>query len=311
MSYIDEMYIGLDIGGTKIEGRIFQGSHLKELFKLRVPTLRDEGLEPVLKRIFQLIIDLLKETLVSNSDLLGIGIGMPGSVHPQKQIQLNGNSKIFSGVSLKERIQNELKINCPILLANDANCFALAEAVLGVGKNHPPDAIGMGIILGTGLGGGLIIQGKIIEGAKGGASELGHSLLVSKGRRCFCGRLGCAEGYLSGSGLEQSYFELTGQNKKSKEIFSELDSDEKAKIIIREYKDHLQEFLLNITNIFDPDYFVLGGGVSNQEIIYEGLEEYIRKNSFVPDSSPKVYRNSLGDSAGVFGAALLPFLNKG
>ncbi|MBT7611129.1 MAG: ROK family protein [Bacteriovoracaceae bacterium] len=342
MSY--KYSLGIDIGGSKMEAAIIELSDNKNLpnpisldesniqsFKIlirkRIPTNRDYGYKDVLARLQNLIQDIILESKVNASDILEVGIGLPGSVHPETLKMIHGNSQIFENRPIKEDLlfffKESLKISPNISLNNDANCFALAESLGGAGVNFKDqfgikfkDQISIGIILGTGCGGGILINGHLLNGKIGGGGEIGHTVLHNNGRDCYCGRKGCAEVYLSGSGLEFG-FNLKNSSMSediinAKEIFHliEQTKDKLALSILGDYQEDLLKFICNLSNIFDPHYFVLGGGLSNQDAIYQGLEEKLSDINFLKDFSPKIYKNKLGDSAGVLGAALLPHIEK-
>ncbi len=249
--------------------------------------------------------------------LEGIGVGLPGTVHPTRQTMLNGNSQIFIGKDFAGDLNRLLKMEMPILLENDASCFALAEALSGAGTQYeldhnlsPFEQTGIGIILGTGVGGGIILGGKILTGANGGGGEIGHSELINDGIKCYCGRNGCVEQYLSGPGVEAAYLNKTGTKIKSYQVFEDAKAGKSpAKEVIDKYIDLLAKFLVNLTNVFDPHYFVLGGGVSKRDELYQTVEQMVKENSFLPQVGPRVYQHKLGDSAGVLGAAFLLLKN--
>ncbi|MBL6991019.1 MAG: ROK family protein [Bacteriovoracaceae bacterium] len=313
--------LGLDIGGTKIEGILLQiedQSQIKDTMKIlarqRVPTNRKRGYLPVMKTICELCTKLLDSQNLKISDIAGIGAGLPGAIHPQKQIMLNGNSSIFINQNFIEDLNNLLPEKTRIVCDNDASCFALAEVISGAGNKYQQmydipvsKQVGIGIILGTGVGGGIVIEGKLLRGIHGGGGEIGHTELVTGGNPCYCGHLGCVEQYLSGPGVESMYRAKTyGSELKAVDIFEKANTlqDPICQQIIDEYKLNMIRFLRNLSNIFDPHYFVLGGGVSNQEQLYT-LEKSLAKICFNPVSSPNILQHQLGDSAGVIGAALL------
>lgn len=328
------MYIlGLDVGGTKIEAALIKISqektdlpvatkngdisYLEILARKRIPTEREKGYPIVIEKMAQLCKETCEVAKVPLSSLSGIGIGLPGTVHPETHVMLNGNTSILVEKDIAGELKARLDFNNPIYCENDANCFALAEAFCGAGlvyqketKKPVNEQIGIGIILGTGVGGGVIINGKPLIGRQGGGAELGHSTLVIHGHPCYCGRNGCVEQYLSGPALEALYASRIYTQIKARptamEIFEMAKTREPfAMAVIQQYKKDLVNFLLNLTNIFDPDYFVLGGGVSKQEFLYKETRKLIGRTSFVPNSQPQVYQYVLGDSAGVIGAALL------
>ena len=343
MDYINQQIaLGIDIGGTKIEVALIEISKSKNLehkisldkhnfssfqfiSRKRTPTLREQGYKDVINRLSQLIKESLKESNLSKEDIHTIGIGMPGSVNPLTKKMIHGNSEIFEDKDILTDLQKLLTLSesfkKKMFIENDANCFALAEAIGGAGKlfheqtNIPfSEQISIGIILGTGVGGGTIIKGSLLSGKMGGGSEVGHTNLYPNGRQCYCDRKGCVELYLSGTGIEKSYNlinpSMSEDPVKSLEIFKMYNdkSDSNAKDVIEEYKNDLSRFLTNLSNLLDPHYFVLGGGVSNQDAIYKNLNEEIKRLTFLKEFSPIVYKNQLGDSAGVIGAALLPYL---
>jgi fructokinase len=334
--------LGIDIGGTKIEASIIGFSSQKTLthpinideqnihsFEVitreRIPTQRDNGYQDVLTRLQALINSVIEKSKISPNNITTIGIGLPGSVHPTKQTMIHGNSQIFEKEDIKKDLQSFLKedmdVSPIIVINNDANCFALAESLGGAGLKFKTDydvpfkdQTSIGIILGTGCGGGVLINGRLLNGKVGGGGEIGHTVLHRDGRDCYCKRKGCAELYLSGTGLEISFnlknTSMSEDKIKALEIFNLLEKtgDKVAKATIDAYCEDLLLFICNLSNIFDPHYFVLGGGLSNQEIIYKNLEEKLTKINFLKAYSPKIYKNQLGDSAGVLGAALLPYL---
>lgn len=309
------MRLGLDIGGTKMEAAILATHSGRDevLARERVPTQREEGFASVYKRMVQLISTVLNQNGTSISDLDGIGIGLPGAINPQTQQMLNGNTAIFVGQDLPALLSHDLEFSGSIAVANDANCFALAEALLGVGLRHaqelgttPEHLTSIGVILGTGVGGGLIYKGRALEGPHGGAGEIGHTQLDPGGPKCFCGRQGCAETFLSGKGMETWYADRFGEKLFAMQIFDRAEMlEKKALEAVQIYRRYLDQFTLNLINFFDPDFLVFGGGVSLQPAIYQGLEERVWKQTFIPDTRPRIYQNTLGDSAGVIGAALL------
>ncbi len=329
------MYLlSVDIGGTKIEGALLQfEDHLpnKQAFSLansslmgiivdkgRAPTERLLGYDQVIVKIEKILVGLIKKHNLDISEIKGVGINLPGTVHPTQQKMLMGNSSIFIGKDIIGDVSKKLNIKgIPVICENDANCFALAESVCGAGLafnslSQTPfkEQTSIGLILGTGVGGGVVISGNILRGSFGGGGELGHSELFTEGHPCYCGKKGCAEQYLSGPAVEAAFntriYAQIENRPTSKDIFElAKNSDPVAIAILKQYKQHLIKFLGNLSNIFDPHYFVFGGGVSCADLIYEGIEEELAKITFVPESSPKIYKHKLGDSAGVIGAALL------
>ena len=291
--------VGIDIGGTKIEAAILDAQN-NLVARERVPTEREKGSEHILYNIVLLLKNLFETHKITTTEISGIGMGLPGSVDPKTKMMINGNTTCLVGVSIENYLSETLGIDKnKIFAANDANCFALAEAKLGVGTNHPANATGIGIIIGTGCGGGIIINGKMFSGSRGGAGELGHTCIEPEGEDCYCGRRGCAELYLSGKSVENYYLKKTGDKKYATDILKDGQYRDR-------YKNHLSQFLLNIINSFDPEYIVFGGGLSKDSALWEEIISSLKKDQFLKDQPlPKIYQNSLGDSAGVFGAAML------
>lgn len=310
--------LGFDIGGTKIEAALIAmdaGFNFKVLGRERVPTEREQGYDAILRKIKSLY-ERAKTFLPEKSSIVSVGLGLPGTIHPKTFKMLNGNTAAFVGHDLLQDFGDIFFDIERVELANDANCFALAEVLCGAGREHQKktgkkieEQLAVGVILGTGCGAGIIKNGQIIEGTNGGAGEMGHSLLVSGGRACFCGRQGCAEMYISGTGLEIEYSEISGRNRGTfgaMDVFALAKKHEPdAMKAVQIYCDYLARFIANMTNVIDPDYFVLGGGVSQQDVIYDGLHRSVEGDLFLPVAPPEIYKNSLGDSAGVIGAAIL------
>ncbi|MBI2605305.1 MAG: ROK family protein [Deltaproteobacteria bacterium] len=346
------MYIlGLDIGGTKTEAALSKtcpgdgkkttarrgtppltltlpdvaSTKLSIFARKRIPTTRRAGFATIVTQLTELCSELLAHEKIGAKDLSAIGIGLPGSVDPVSGKMLFGNTIALAGKDLARELASGLKLArsartaCKIVCENDANCFALAEALCGAGaefaeKSKKPiaETMGVGVILGTGVGGGIVIGGRILRGRQGGAGEIGHTELYTNGHACYCGRNGCAEGYLSGAGFEAHFasriYSQIEKRPDAKGIFDLCrDGDPIASAVVQQYRRELAKFLGHLTNILDPDYFVLGGGMSNAPQIYEGLRARIQRHCFLPDTAPAVYRHALGDSSGVIGAALLAF----
>lgn len=289
--------IGLDIGGTKIEIAIIKNNQI--ITQQRTPTERHKGYDHILSTIKNLILQTIAEVKMDLNSFSGIGVGLPGAVDPHSMKMINGNTQAFIDKDFIGDLKRELNSKIVIKCANDANCFALAESILGVGMQYPKSAIGVGIILGTGCGTGIVINQRIFQGSRGGAGEAGHTTLHENGRDCYCGKNGCAELYLSGRGVEDQYFQSNGIRKKATDILE----DEKLRT---KYQKDLGKFLSNITNILDPDYFVLGGGLSKYPHLYDQAHDILAKKQFLKTSPPpKIHQHVIGDSAGVLGAALL------
>jgi fructokinase len=236
-----------------------------------------------------------------------IGVGMPGALERRTGLVKNSNTTCLNGrpfrKDLMRRLGRELSFD------NDANCFALAETVLGAARAHRERGVVFGVILGTGVGGGLVIDGKPWSGLHGIAGEWGHHGLYARApdaRACYCGKRGCVEAHLSGPALERRYRELGGEERTLAEIAARASHDESATRLIDELLAAFGRGLANVIDILDPSAIVLGGGVSNLEVLYTEGRARVSAELFNDELLTPILRNTLGDSAGVLGAALLP-----
>ena len=295
---------GIDLGGTKIEGVILEDREQPNVLKrLRIPTEAQHGYEHIIQQIVRLVEVMTSETGIKPGK---IGIGTPGAAEPSSGLMKNCNTTCLNGMPLKRDIQKALGI--PVNLANDANCFTIAEATFGVVKQEVPDArVVFGIIMGTGVGGGLVVDGKIIGGKHGIAGEWGHNFLDDSGGDCYCGKTGCVEKILSGPNLEKYYEDIMGVPRKLKEIVErhKEGNDEVATKTVHRMLSYFGKAFSNIINIVDPDAVVIGGGVGNIDLLYTDGAWEVEKNIFNHTLETPFLRPKLGDSAGVFGAALL------
>jgi fructokinase len=331
-------FIGVDIGGTKVElallsyekkrpqpsSLIFLDEKNPEFHyvvkkKIRFPTLREEGYERFLSCLVQHILQLLKDGDFTLQEMMALGLGLPGAVDTDRSMMLNGNTTFLIERPIIQDLSILLNIDSNhLFVENDANCFILAEAMWGLGpmwaKEHQvaiQDQNAIGLILGTGMGGGLFLQGKLYQARHGAAGELGHTSLNPYGERCYCGRRGCAELYLSGTSISHRYQMKTGQLISSESLFSlDYQTDHIFQDICQETTYFLSLILANLINTFAPDYIVFGGGLSQQRSLFQGLEEKVREQIFVKKNMPKLSKNILGDSSGVFGAAMLGIVNR-
>jgi predicted NBD/HSP70 family sugar kinase len=202
----------------------------------------------------------------------------------------------------------EKLLGVKIAMANDANCFALAEANMGIVQEKFPNAkVVFGVIMGTGVGGGVVVEGKVINGLQGIAGEWGHNFLDSSGGPCYCGKSGCVERVLSGPDLEKYYESISGSRKHMKEIYASAlnNNDDAAVKTMKRLTGFFGQAISVVINILDPDVIVIGGGVGNIDLIYTEGVESIRKHVFNNRLDTPVVKPKLGDSAGVFGAAYL------
>lgn len=295
---------GLDLGGTKVEGIIVNRHQPEQVYyRYRLPTEASKGYLHILGQIDRLVRHMSDKTGNRPSK---IGIGTPGTLDPSTQLLKNSNSVALNGKSLKADLEQMLGIE--VRMANDANCFALAETRLGVVRKHFPAAhVVFGVIMGTGVGGGIVVDGKVIQGLQGIAGEWGHNFLDDSGGECYCGRRGCVETVLSGPALEKYYTSVSGQKKSLPEIcqLSDNQSDMQAMATLERLIQFFGKALGVVVNILDPDVIVIGGGVGNIPLIYSRGVDVLRQYVFNNRLETPVVPPLLGDSAGVFGAALL------
>jgi len=289
--------IGIDLGGTKIEAAVL-GLDQSVMVRERIATEQNGGYEHILDRI-RLIYDRMVERIKGAPHKLGIG--MPGAISPRTGNLKNSNTICLNHQPLKEDI--ERLFGRKVAMQNDANCFAVAEALYGAGKGAQ---LVFGVIMGTGCGGGICYQGKVIEGLQMIAGEWGHMSIDPQGPKCYCGANGCVETFISGGGLEKRYLRETGTSLNLKEIVALFrKKDLHATKFMDIFFDHFGRALGNLINILDPDTVVLGGGVSNiGELYTEGVER-VRHCVLGGEFNTPIVPNHLGDSAGVIGAALI------
>jgi len=295
---------GIDLGGTKIEGVILKSADDPEvLFRDRVPTEADQGYDHILDQVKKMV-DMMCDFAGTRPRI--IGVGTPGVHDPRLGTMKNCNTVVLNGKPMKSDLERLLEL--PLEMANDADCFALAEAQLGVVKQKFPDAkVVFGVIMGTGVGGGIVIDGKAIIGLHGIAGEWGHNFLHESGGPCYCGKTGCVETVISGPSLERYYFNETGNKKSLKEIvaLAESKADPSAQRTMMRLAEYFGLSLSVIINILDPDVIVIGGGVGNIDMLYDRGIDSVRKFVFNNGLETPIVKPSLGDSAGVFGAAFL------
>jgi fructokinase len=296
---------GIDLGGTKAEGIVLGPGGLNDiLFRDRVPTGAENGYQHILGQIDKLV-KMMADKMGYRPDKLGICT--PGTLDPKTQTMKGCNSECMNFQPMKADLEKLLKLE--IAIANDANCFALAEARMGVVKQNFPDAkVVFGVIMGTGVGGGLVVDGKVINGLQGIGGEWGHNFLDESGGPCYCGKSGCVEKVLAGPALEKYYFSIAGEKKSLKDIYSDYEKGNNpfAQKTIERLIHFFGLATSVLVNIIDPDVIVIGGGVGNIPVIYKEGVESVRKFAFnngVLDTP--IVKPVLGDSAGVFGAAYL------
>jgi fructokinase len=235
-----------------------------------------------------------------------IGFATPGILDPRLGVMKNCNTTAMNGQPMKADLERLLGRG--VEMANDADCFALAEARLGVVKQRFPDAkVVFGIIMGTGVGGGIVVDGKAIVGLQGIAGEWGHNYLDESGGPCYCGKTGCVENVISGPALEKFYERESGSRRTMKDIvaLAEAGADAVAIRTIDRMVTFFGRALSVVINILDPDVVVVGGGLGNIPVLYERGMDELKRNIFNNRLDTPVVRPLLGDSAGVYGGAFL------
>lgn len=292
--------IGIDLGGTKIEVIALDASGA-ETFRHRVNTPRsyDGCLEAIKNLVWMADAQTGKQGTV--------GIGIPGTISPVTGLVKNANSTWLIGHPFDRDLEDV--VGRPIRMMNDANCFALSEAVDGAGWDAKTV---FGVILGTGVGGGIVLDKKVFHGQQKIAGEWGHNPLPKQtdserpGARCYCGRLGCIETYLSGPGLQRDFESTTGELISPREIVSRAGTGSDAALAALErYVERLGRALASVINVVDPEVVVLGGGMSNLPGLAEKAQKAIQPHVFTDEVTTRVVKNVHGDSSGVRGAAWL------
>ncbi|MFA7097323.1 MAG: ROK family protein [Gammaproteobacteria bacterium] len=293
--------IGVDLGGTKIEAIALDGAG-KVLARRRIPTPAGD----------------YEATVAAVADLVGkieaelgrqgmVGIGTPGAISPATGLLKNSNSVCLNGRPLQHDLAAAL--GCPVRLANDADCFALSEATDGAAAGA---SVVFGVIIGTGTGGGIVVNGRLLSGPNAIAGEWGHNPLPWPqpdewpGRNCYCGKTGCIETFLSGPGFAQEYHATTGQLLTAREIVARAaEGYRRAEAALARYEDRLARALASVINVLDPEVIVLGGGMSNIASLYTNVPWLWGKYVFSDRVDTRLVKAKYGDSSGVRGAAWL------
>jgi fructokinase len=293
--------VGVDLGGTKIE-IIALDERGRELLRRRVPTPAADY-AGTLAAVLHLVASAERELGAMGT----VGIGAPGAISRATGLVKNANSTCLNGRPLKQDL--EALLGREVRIANDADCFALSEAIDGAASDAQ---VVFGAILGTGVGGGIVVSGRVLVGANAIAGEWGHNPLPLPGGQdlplpnCYCGRQGCIETYLSGPGMAALHAAATGAVLSPPEIVAQAAAgDEAAERTLQRYEDRLARSLANAINILDPDVIVLGGGMSNIERLYAGVPRLWQRYVFSDRVDTKLVRHQHGDSGGVRGAAWL------
>ncbi|MGB0411992.1 MAG: ROK family protein [Pikeienuella sp.] len=293
----DQMRIGVDLGGTKIEA-IALSHNGQERARKRITSPRD-SYETTIATLASLV-DEVEHLAGAKHGSASVGVGMPGSPSPATGLVRNANSTWLNDRPFARDL--EVALNRPLRVANDANCFAVSEAKDGAGAGAP---VVFGVILGTGVGGGVVVNGKLLNGVNGIAGEWGHNPLPhtsrpDEPRACWCGRRDCTETYLSGPALAR---DLGEEGVTARDIATR--SDKAAIAALDRYIARLGRALATVVNVLDPDVIVLGGGISNIERLYRDAPDAMRAHVFSDVVTTRIVQNCHGDSSGVRGAAWL------
>jgi fructokinase len=297
----DELRIGIDLGGSKIEG-VSMDSEGSELERYRVVTPRHDY-----NATIKSIVDLTAQLTHGFNVKAMIGVGVPGSISPATGVMQNANSTWLNGRAFDTDLAAAL--GSPVRLANDANCFALSEAIDGAAEGL---AIAFGVILGTGCGGGLVVNGRLLDGPRGIGGEWGHNPLPwskpneKPGPECWCGRKGCLETWVSGPGMAADHCRQTGETRTAKEIAEQAARGDKPAIAtLARHADRVARGLAHVVNIVDPDVLVLGGGLSQLSHLYEQLPSLMAPHIFADQGPVVIKPPRWGDASGARGAARL------
>lgn len=294
-------YLGLDIGGTKIAAARFRNDG-EQLYYRRYETIKDDY-----DAFLRHVVEIVKTAISQVTDDITIGIGLPGAICPKTDTIKNSNILVINGLPLKQDL--EQRLDRTIFLANDADCFALSEALFGAAKEYPS---AFGAIIGTGCGGGVVYNKQLVKGPNNIAGEWGHNQLAHltpeidfAPKACYCQSSACNELFLSGTGFAARYNEQHGTELTSQQIMAVRSESESAKTHYKNYIDQLARALSQVINIFDPHAIVLGGGMSNETGIYDDLPPMLSKYVFGGNCTTPILKAKVGDDSGVKGAAFL------
>jgi predicted NBD/HSP70 family sugar kinase len=293
--------LGVDLGGTKIEAAVLDAQGAIQ-FKKRIDTPAQSP-----EKIVAAIADLVMDAEHHVGAVLSVGVGTPGAISARTGLLKNANTQCLNGFALKEALEEALQR--PVAMANDANCFALSEAVDGAAREGE---VVFGVILGTGVGGGVVFRKSAWPGKNAIAGEWGHNPLPwpnddeRPGPDCYCGRRGCIEAFLSGPALATDHLRVTGERLDARAIAAQAQAGEDgARQTLMRHQDRLARALAHVVNILDPDVVVLGGGLSNLEGLVAGVKSRWAHWVFSDQVDTHLVKNLHGDSSGVRGAAWL------
>ncbi|TLV08817.1 ROK family protein [Klebsiella indica] len=296
------LYLGIDIGGSKIAAVVMDATG-HEVARYRTSTTKDTY-EMFIAGLMAFIVDIRNKV---DSDM-ATGIALPGSISPVSGRIKNSNILVLNGQNLKSDLADRL--GAPVIIANDANCFALSEACDGAGQGY---GVVFGLTLGTGCGGGIAIHQQLFPGAWGNAAECGHIALpgyrpVDDGPDviCYCGKRNCSESFVSGSGLAERYYQLCAKRCSAPEILQRVKKGEsQAQEQIQRFRYQLARLLATVVNIIDPHIIVLGGGLSNEPLLIDAIDKEVAPLVFTDMFQTPIVKARHGDSSGMRGAAWL------
>ena len=312
---IRKYYLGIDLGGTFIKGGIVDDEG-NIILRDKIPTESHKGADGVVANIVSLCQSLMEKTNLTADDLVGVGIGVPGMIDSQKGEVIYSNNLGWKDFSISEKVSATLGL--PVRIANDANVAALGETKFGCGKDYRNSVM---VTLGTGVGSGIVIDGKLFEGNRSAGAEIGHTAIVAGGELCTCGRKGCLEAYASATALirdtrrameshpDSGLWEIaTPDTVTGKTAFDLWETDPVAKAVVDNYIEKLAVGLVNVANALRPEIIILGGGVCSEgDRLVSPLQAIMNRDVYAGDKGPavKILIATLGNDAGLLGAAAL------
>lgn len=310
-------YLGVDLGGMSIKAGVVDENG-EIICSDKVPTGRERSYIHIIKDMAGLCSEMISKAGLTIDDINSIGVGSPGIPDKENGVLISSNNLGFTNVPIRNELQKYF--NVPVYLENDANAAALAECVAGASRDVEHSVL---ITLGTGIGGGIIIDNKIYSGFNGAASELGHMIIVHNGLQCSCSRRGCFEKYASASALIEQTMEAAKENPDSllntltegdinkidakMAFIAQKQGDPTASRVVDRYIEYLADGVMNIINILFPEVIVIGGGLGNEgENLFEPLRKALKKRAYTHDvASTKIRGAEMGNKAGIVGAAML------
>ncbi|MDH3760355.1 MAG: ROK family protein [Gammaproteobacteria bacterium] len=295
-----EFRLGIDLGGTKTEVLVVD-SRGESVYRQRVSTPAQDYDE-----ILAMIVELVQRAEADVGQRASVGIGIPGAISPGTGLLRNSNTVCMNGRPFRDDLESRLERE--VRIENDANCFALSEALGGAGRNYP---VVFGVIIGTGTGGGLVVDGKLLNGPHAISGEWGHNPLpwhrsIDGSPACYCGKSACIETFLSGPGLASGFELRFGESRSSREIVAGAAAgDDACDAMMALYHDQMARALAHLINILDPHAIVLGGGMSNIDSIYDTVPGLLASYVFSDFVATPILKAERGDASGVYGAASL------